>query len=123
MNVVENSGIGEIAVKGKNPRDFVLVCPINQLAKQLCVILEYFPGGIALFPLFKASKLQRIKLTAFTHIICNQIIVGKFVALFGMIPIIPPILNEPATVIVPVAKNNRGVGISAANIDRPREEE
>ena len=86
MNVVQYLRVGEIAVESEVPENFPLAYPIDQLATELGMIEEFLSGGLALLPLAEAAEFQGIVLPAGAHVVGEQIIVGDFVSLIGVIP-------------------------------------
>ena len=86
MNVIQYLRVGEIAVEGEIAGNFPLADPIDQLATEFGVVEEFLAGGLALFPFAEATKFQGIVLSAGTHVVGEQIIVGNLVPLVGVIP-------------------------------------
>src|SRR5215211_7620221 len=99
MDMREDFGVGEIAVKGKIARDRLLNHPIDQLNAQIGMGMERLLGRNTGLFLAKAAKLQRVVFATGMHIIGKQIIVGNQMALLGMIPKPAHIVDQLAVMV------------------------
>ena len=99
VDVVEVVGVGEIAVEREIAGNFPLADPIDQLAEQHRVILERLAGGLALLPLLEAAELQRVMLAAGANVVDEQVVMGDLVAVLGVVPKPPHVLDELAVVV------------------------
>src|SRR5436853_4844471 len=99
VNVIENVGMGEVAVEGEIAWNDLLDHPIDQLFTENSVVLEGRSVGNAGVLLAEATELQGIVLAGGTNIISNQVIVGDQMPLIGMIPEPAGIFNQLAVVI------------------------
>src|SRR6266508_2196866 len=99
VDMIEDLGIGEVAVKGEIARYSLLDHPIDQLLAEYGVILEGLACGDATLLLTKAPKLQRVVLEGGADIVGDQVIVGDQMALVGMIPEPAGIFNQLAVMV------------------------
>ena len=97
MRVIHDLGVGEVTVPGENAGNVAFANPVDQLYAVLGMILECFAGFLALFAFLESSKLKRIVLAAGADVVDEQVVVGNFVALLGVIP-------EPADVLDALAR-------------------
>lgn len=91
LDMVHDWPVGEIAVEGEVARNRFGDDPINQLFRQLGVIVERM-GVIALLTLAEAPKVERVVLAGGVDIVDEQIVVGNQVTLVSVIP-------KPANII------------------------
>ena len=97
MRVIHDLGVGKVTVPGEDAGNVVFANPVDQLYAVLGMILECFAGFLALFAFLESSKLKRIVLAAGAAVVDEQVVVGNFVALLGVIP-------EPADVLDALAR-------------------
>src|SRR5262249_54114207 len=86
LDVVEDLGVGEIAVEGKIARDLSLADPIDQLADQLGMVAERLVPRLADLLFAKEPELQGVVLAAGADVVDEEIVLSDLVALLGMVP-------------------------------------
>jgi hypothetical protein len=99
VDVVDDLGIGEVAVEGDLTWDSLSYDPIDQFDTQIGVALEWRFLTLAIFALAKATELERIVLAAGMDVGGEQIVMGNQVALVSMIPEPAGILDQFAVVV------------------------
>ena len=118
MNMVEDLGIGEVAVEGEIAGNFPLADPIDQLATEFGVVEEFFAGHFALFPLAETAEFQRVMLPAAANVVGEQIVVGDLVSPLGVVPEPAYVLDEFSVVVDQniVDGDNPTVGVACAGV-------
>ena len=99
VDVVEDLGVGEVAVEREVAGDLPLTDPIDQLAAQLRVVAERLLQGLAHLLLAEAAELQRVVLAAGADVVDEQVVVGDLVPLLGVVPEPADVLDELAVVV------------------------
>ena len=99
VDMIEDFGIGEVAVEGDIARNIVLNHPIDQLFAERSVIVEGHACGDAGLLLAEAAELQWVVLAGGTDVVGDQVIMGDQMTLFGMIPEPAGIFNQLAVVV------------------------
>ena len=94
VDVVEDFGVGKVAVEGKVTRNVLSYDPIDQFFAQDRMILERRLLRDAAFFLAEAAKLQGIVLARGTDVVGDQVIMGNQMALIGVIPEPASIFNQ-----------------------------
>lgn len=103
LDVVHDWPVGEVTVEGEITRNVLSHNPIDQLLREVGVVLEGM-GVIALLALAGAPEVERIVLSGGVHVVDEQVIVGDAVPLVSVVP-------EPADILdqLPVVVNQRVV--------------
>jgi hypothetical protein len=99
VNVVEDGGVGEVAVHGEGARDVPLVHPIDQILEQLGVVGERNLVRLTLLLLAEAAELQGVVLAGGADVVGDQVVVGDLVAFLGVVPEPADVVDELAVVV------------------------
>ena len=86
MDVVEDLGVGEVAVEGEVAGDLPLTDPVDQLAAQLGMVAERLLDRLADLLLAEEAELQRVVLAAGADVVDEEVVLGDLVPLLGMVP-------------------------------------
>ncbi len=116
MDVVEDRGVGEVAVHGKGAWELPLLDPVHQLLEQLGVILEGSLSCLTLLLLLEAAELQRVVLARRADVVGDQVVVGNLVALLGVVPEPADVLDASAVVIDQGIVDGDGAVLAGAGV-------
>lgn len=97
--MIDNLGVGKVAVEGKVAGNLLLAGPIDQLAAELGVVAELRAGGLARLALAEPTGFQWIVLPPGAGIVGNPIVVADLVPLLGMVPEPSGALDELSVVV------------------------
>ena len=87
VDVVEDLGVGEVAVEGEVAGDLPLAHPVDQLAAQLGVVAERLLQGLADLLLAEEAELQRVVLAGGADVVDEEVVLGDLVPLLGVVPV------------------------------------
>src|SRR5947209_6373752 len=87
VDVVEDLGVGEVAVEGEVAGDLPLAHPVDQLAAQPGVVAERLADRLTDFFLAEQAELQRVVLARGADVVGEEVVLGDLVPLLGMVPI------------------------------------
>ena len=99
VDMIEVFGVGEPAIEREIAGDVALDRLVDQFTKHFIVIVEGLAAFGASFALHESAKVKRIMLAAGADVVGDEIVVGNFVSLLGVVPEIADILDAFADVI------------------------
>src|SRR5438034_6948290 len=116
MDIVENGGVGEVAVHGEGARDMPAVYPIHQVLEQLRMVLEGSVARLALLTLLEAAEVQGVMFARGADVVGDQVVVGNLVALRGVVPEPADVVNQLAGVVDQGVVQGNGAVVAVAGV-------
>jgi hypothetical protein len=99
MNVVEDLGIGEVAIHREVAGDLAIADPVDQLAGQDGMVAERLLQRLADLLLAEEAEFQGVVLAAGADGVDEEVVLGNLVPLLGMVPIPAGVGDELAVAV------------------------
>jgi len=94
VDVVEDLGVGEVAVEGEVAGDLPLVDPVDQLAAELGMVAERLLDRLADLLFAKEAEFQGVVLAGGADVVDEEVVLGDLVPLLGVVPVPPGIGDQ-----------------------------